>query len=102
MPKVNETWALAKSTVNYFCRLMNGAHICPASTHPRKLLYLEFGLSQLSRLHARRAKPRTTEVSSPPLRRRAASNFCAKTCLMAGTKDEPPVRKMQSTAVEAT
>jgi len=25
MPKVNETWALAKSTVNYFCRLMNGA-----------------------------------------------------------------------------
>src|SRR6266849_2993572 len=24
MPKVNETWALAKSTVNYFCRLMNG------------------------------------------------------------------------------
>jgi hypothetical protein len=27
MPKVNETWALAKSTVNYFCRLMNGADI---------------------------------------------------------------------------
>jgi hypothetical protein len=27
MPKVNETWALAKSTVNYFCRLMNGAEI---------------------------------------------------------------------------
>jgi len=27
MPKVNETWALAKSTVNYFCRLMNGADL---------------------------------------------------------------------------
>ena len=29
MPKVNETWALAKSTVNYFCRLMNGARFFP-------------------------------------------------------------------------
>ena len=33
MPKVNETWALAKSTVNYFCRLMNGALITDVFLH---------------------------------------------------------------------
>ena len=49
MPKVNETWALAKSTVNYFCRLMNGAQFFYELLHgdtgcPRSQSILRVGI----------------------------------------------------------
>src|SRR6185295_11213490 len=47
---------------------------------------------------ARNARPRATEVNSPPERTRAAPNRASKIRRTAGTKEEPPVRNTLSTS----